>query len=309
MSSADNSEGVLTVSQALEAFEYHLKIQQHASAHTIRSYMTQLKQTYQSIDLEASVAQVTTAEFIRHHLADIKKRKLSSATVTHRLTVLRGFCHFLLSNKLISQDPTHNLQAPKAAKRLPKNLDVDQVNLLLDCDPQADPCSFRDNVIAELFYSSGLRLAELIGIDLKDLRCSEHMVRVTGKGKKMREVPLTSIVVDKIRQWLIIRAQWAKADETALFISQRGTRISERHVRERMRQLALKQNLSHHLHPHKLRHSFATHMLESTQDLRAVQELLGHKNLSTTQIYTHLDFEHLSKVYDQSHPRARKNRK
>lgn len=297
----------VSIAEAMQAFEYQLKAQQRASAHTLRSYMTQLKQVYGHLDLDSGV-DVTSAEYIRRHLVEVKKRKLATATITHRLTVLRVFCQFLLSQGWISSDPTINLQAPKAAKRLPKNLDVDQVNLLLDCDPEVDPCSFRDNVIAELFYSSGLRLAELVGINLADINVQDYLVRVTGKGNKQREVPITKLVSAKIETWLAIRAMWAKPDETALFVSQRGTRISDRHVRERMRQLAVKQNLSHHLHPHKLRHSFATHMLESTQDLRAVQELLGHKNLSTTQIYTHLDFEHLSKVYDNAHPRARKNK-
>ncbi|WP_440903247.1 tyrosine recombinase XerC [Catenovulum sp. SX2] len=298
----------VSIAEALQAFEHKLISEQQASAHTIRSYMTQLKQVYAKLDLDSCV-QVTSAEFIRRHLVEVNKLKLATSTITHRLTVLRVFCQFLLSQTWISSDPTINLQAPKAAKRLPKNLDVDQVNLLLDCDAEADPCSYRDNVIAELFYSSGLRLAELIGIDLNDINRHEYLVRVTGKGDKTREVPITKLVLEKIETWLLIRAQWAKPAETALFVSQRGTRISDRHVRERMRQLAVKQNLSHHLHPHKLRHSFATHMLESTQDLRAVQELLGHKNLSTTQIYTHLDFEHLSKVYDNAHPRARKKAK
>ncbi|WP_016954166.1 tyrosine recombinase XerC [Catenovulum agarivorans] len=298
----------VSIAEALQAFEHKLISEQQASAHTIRSYMTQLKQVYANLDLDSSV-KVTSAEFIRRHLVEVSKLKLATSTITHRLTVLRVFCLFLLSQTWISSDPTINLQAPKAAKRLPKNLDVDQVNLLLDCDPEVDPCSFRDNVIAELFYSSGLRLAELIGIDLNDINRHEYLVRVTGKGDKQREVPITKLVLKKIETWLSIRAMWAKPAETALFVSQRGTRISDRHVRERMRQLAVKQNLSHHLHPHKLRHSFATHMLESTQDLRAVQELLGHKNLSTTQIYTHLDFEHLSKVYDNAHPRARKKAK
>ena len=294
-----------SVSHALSAFEQHLITNLRSSAHTKRSYMTQLQQVYQDIDLDSPVS-ITTADFIRRHLVSAKQQKLSTATITHRLTVLRVFSHFCLSKKWLAQDPTINIQAPKAAKRLPKNLDIDQVNLLLDCDADADPCSYRDNVMAELFYSSGLRLAELIGINLKDVNYVDKTVEVLGKGDKQRLVPVTQLVLDKMLVWLDIRAQWAKADETALFVSQRGTRISERHVRERMRQLAVKQNLSHHLHPHKLRHSFATHMLESTQDLRAVQELLGHKNLSTTQIYTHLDFEHLSKVYDNAHPRAKK---
>lgn len=294
-----------SVAHALSAFEQHLITNIRSSAHTKRSYMTQLQQVYQDIDLDSPVS-ITTADFIRRHLVRAKQQKLSTATITHRLTVLRVFSHFCLSKKWLAQDPTINIQAPKAAKRLPKNLDIDQVNLLLDCDADADPCSYRDNVMAELFYSSGLRLAELIGINLKDVNYVDKTVEVLGKGDKQRLVPVTQLVLDKMLVWLDIRAQWAKADEIALFVSQRGTRISERHVRERMRQLAVKQNLSHHLHPHKLRHSFATHMLESTQDLRAVQELLGHKNLSTTQIYTHLDFEHLSKVYDNAHPRAKK---
>jgi integrase/recombinase XerC len=190
-------------------------------------------------------------------------------------------------------------------RKLPKVLDVDQVQRLLQIDP-ADVLAVRDVAILELFYSSGLRLAELVGLNSGDVDLADGTVRVTGKGSKARVVPVGRKARSALRQWMERRVVLVGADERAVFVSKQGERISPRAVEARLRAWGIKQGLSSGLHPHKLRHSFASHLLESSGNLRAVQELLGHADISTTQVYTHLDFQHLAKVYDQAHPRARK---
>ena len=197
------------------------------------------------------------------------------------------------------------MQAPKARKRLPETLDADQMSRLLTFRTD-DTLSVRDKAIMELFYSSGLRLSELVDLDLADVDLRDRTVRVTGKGNKTRMVPIGRFAVDALVAWLKERSAIAAAGEDALFVSQRGGRLLQRAVQVRIDRWAKLQGLGVHLHPHMFRHSFATHLLESSQDLRAVQELLGHANISTTQVYTHLDFQHLAKIYDQAHPRARR---
>jgi integrase/recombinase XerC len=189
------------------------------------------------------------------------------------------------------------------ARKLPQTLDVDRVGQLLTIEAE-DQLAIRDRAILELFYSSGLRLSELTGLNLDSL-LGESEVRVLGKGNKQRQLPVGRKAAEALEKWLVIREQLAAPGETALFVSQRGSRLSTRSVQQRLRYWVGKQGLDTHVHPHMLRHSFASHMLESSSDLRAVQELLGHADISTTQIYTHLDFQHLAKVYDQAHPRAK----
>jgi integrase/recombinase XerC len=199
------------------------------------------------------------------------------------------------------------VQAPKPARRLPGTLDADQVARLLAIQGDA-ALTIRDRAILELFYSSGLRLAELIGLDVPDLDLADRTVRVTGKGNKTRIVPVGRYAVDAVRDWLAARAGLAASGESALFVSTKGRRLKPRTVQARIDYWARRQGSTTHVHPHMLRHSFATHLLESSGNLRAVQELLGHSSLSTTQVYTHVDFQHLADVYDQAHPRARKSR-
>ena len=202
-------------------------------------------------------------------------------------------------------NPAEGVRAPKVRRHLPHTLDADQLGRLLEL-PGEDPLDHRDRAIMELFYSSGLRLAELVALDVRDVQAGDDVLEVVGKGHKSRRVPIGRFARAAIERWLAARGTLAKARETALFVSRRGTRISARAVQERLRRRAIEQGVPQHVHPHLLRHSFASHLLESSGDLRAVQELLGHADIGTTQIYTHLDFQHLAQVYDQAHPRARR---
>lgn len=197
------------------------------------------------------------------------------------------------------------MQAPKAGKRLPETIDADQMARLLTfrTDEELD---VRDKAIMELFYSSGLRLSELVDLDLADLDLPDRTVRVTGKGSKTRVVPVGRYAIDALTAWLKDRGALAKPGEQAVFVSKHGRRLGQRAIQLRIGEWAKRQGLGMHVHPHMFRHSFASHLLESSQDLRGVQELLGHANISTTQIYTHLDFQHLAKIYDQAHPRAKR---
>jgi len=200
------------------------------------------------------------------------------------------------------------ISAPKTPRKLPQAPAIEQIEQLLS-ETENDPLLVRDQAMFELFYSSGLRLSELTGLDLMDLQLDEAMVRVLGKGNKQRDIPIGTYAINAIRKWLDYRKTLVSDTEVAVFISQRGTRISQRMVEYRLKKWTTEKGLSIHMHPHMLRHAFASHMLESSGDLRAVQELLGHADISTTQIYTHVDFQHLANVYDKAHPRAKKNRK
>jgi len=223
------------------------------------------------------------------------------------LSAWRGFFTYLMRDHGLADNPCVGLRAPKSPKMLPQALSPDEAARMVDL-PADTPEATRDKAMFELFYSSGLRLAELVSLDLELMRADINSgeVRVTGKGGKTRIVPLGTFATTALQAWLAVRDQLAKADETALFVGQRGSRISPRVVQLRMKQWGIKQGITSNVHPHLLRHSFATHLLQSSGDLRAVQEMLGHASISTTQVYTHLDFQYLSKIYDAAHPRAKK---
>ena len=206
---------------------------------------------------------------------------------------------------IIKSNPASGVQAPKPSRRLPATLDADQVASLLALAGE-DDLTVRDRAMLELFYSSGLRLAELVGVDLSDLDFPDRTVRVTGKGNKVRIVPVGRYALEALETWIVVRVTIAKPQEVALFVSRRGTRLAPRTVQSRLKRWAQQQGAPVGVHPHMLRHSFASHMLESSGNLRAVQELLGHASLSTTQVYTHLDFQHLAQIYDKAHPRAQR---
>ena len=206
---------------------------------------------------------------------------------------------------LAQKNPVEGVKSPKVGKKLPNVMDVDQVQGLLNAHTD-DITSVRDLAMLELFYACGLRLSELSGLDREDIDFNESMVRVTGKGNKTRLIPLGKHARQAIEQWLKRREELVDQDQSALFVSTRGTRLANRSIQARLKYWGEKTGLGSALHPHRLRHSFASHLLESSGDIRAVQELLGHANLSTTQIYTHLDFQHLAQVYDAAHPRAKK---
>ncbi|WP_299571942.1 tyrosine recombinase XerC [uncultured Shewanella sp.] len=299
----------------LAAFERYLRSEKQLSPHTVRNYLYEI---HRAAEIIFSIPKGTsTEEYDRQWLAvnrdqlqavlsKLHRQGLSPRSLSLCLSSLKQFFEFLVREQAIKVNPAKTLNAPKQAKPLPKNMDLDAVTHLLDIDAD-DPLSKRDKAIMELFYSSGLRLAELASLDINDIDFSQNEVKVMGKGSKQRVVPIGKMAIEAINSWCECRADLAKIEAgDALFISQKGTRLSHRSIQLRMKKWGQEQSLSAKVHPHKLRHSFATHMLESSADLRAVQELLGHANLSTTQIYTSLDFQHLAKVYDGAHPRAKK---
>jgi integrase/recombinase XerC len=206
---------------------------------------------------------------------------------------------------LIKSNPASGIKTPKAPKRLPNVLDVDQINQLLNIQ-ETNPISLRDKAILELLYSSGLRLTELVNLNPIDLNLKDKSLMVMGKGGKTRLVPIGQKAIEAVNQWLDVRSQLAKTDEEALFVGSKGVRLGQRAIQARIRHWGKKNGIQQSVYPHLLRHSFATHLLEASGDLRAVQELLGHKDISTTQIYTHLDFQHLAETYDKAHPRSGK---
>ncbi len=242
---------------------------------------------------------------IRQHVANRHRQGLSSTSLQRELSAMRGFYNYLLKNNLVTLNPAQYVKAPKSIRKLPKTLDVDQVGGLLDAGTDS-VLEVRDLAMFELFYSSGLRLSELVDLNLSDLDLSDKSLRVqAGKGGKSRILPIGTKAILAIQQWLQHRVARNEL-ELAVFLSKNGDRLCQRSVQYRLKQWCIKKGISQHVHPHALRHSFASHLLQSSQDLRAVQELLGHSNISSTQIYTHLDFEHLANVYDNAHPRAKK---
>jgi len=245
------------------------------------------------------------AQHVRSFAAQCHRRGLGPRSIQRRLSAVRSLCRFLIREGELRHNPAADVQAPKAGKRLPTTLDADMMARLLAFRTD-DRLGVRDKAIMELFYSSGLRLAELLGLDLVDLDLRDRTVRVLGKGLKTRIVPVGRYAVDALRRWLGERTALAAMEETAVFVGVDGRRLGPRIVQRRIARWARLQGLPEHVHPHMFRHSFASHLLESSGDLRAVQELLGHANIATTQVYTHLDFQHLARIYDAAHPRARK---
>jgi integrase/recombinase XerC len=243
---------------------------------------------------------------IRNHLGVRHRQGLSGKSLQRELSAIRSFFNYLCKVEVLALNPANGLRAPKAGRKLPTTIDVDQISGLLD-QTTDDLLEIRDLAMFELFYSSGLRLSELVALNLIDIDVEVGSLRVrSGKGKKSRDLPVGKKAIEALQRWFDVRQSLAKASEPAVFISTRGGRLGNRSVQLRLQRWCQKIGLPEHVHPHMLRHSFASHMLESSRDLRAVQELLGHSNISTTQIYTHLDFQHLADIYDQTHPRAKK---
>jgi integrase/recombinase XerC len=237
----------------------------------------------------------------------LDQKGIKARSIATKLSALRSFLSYLVQFEYLTHNPAKGNSAPKLDKPLPKNISVDEMFQLLDID-ENDPLSIRDQCMMELMYSSGLRLGELVAINLIDIKLSAKEIMVTGKGSKQRLLPITDSAVTAIKRWLKVRPDFCSKGEKALFVSKQKNRISVRNVQARMEKWGLQQALASHINPHKLRHSFATHMLESSGNLRAVQTLLGHADLATTQVYTHLDFQHLAQVYDQAHPRAKRKK-
>jgi integrase/recombinase XerC len=291
------------MNEHVERYLTHLAAERRLSAHTVENYrrdLASLLELVQDMDLQA-----LDSGQIRHFIARLHSQGLSAKSLARRLSAWRGFYRFGCKRLGFAHNPCADLRPPKARRALPEALSPDACAQLLDRAPE-DALETRDKAMFELFYSSGLRLAELAGIDLAALDLSAGEASVTGKGSKTRIVPVGEKARAALAAWLGKRHGMAKAEEKAVFVSRNGGRLTHRQVALRLDRWARKAGLDVHVHPHMLRHSFATHVLQSSGDLRAVQELLGHANISTTQIYTHLDFQHLAKVYDTAHPRAKR---
>ncbi|QBM18302.1 tyrosine recombinase XerC [Marinobacter sp. JH2] len=294
------------LSVPLADFATHLSSEKRHSPRTCEHYLRDLQRlgawlTIMGIDQWSKV----TNHDMRRYVASLSKNGLSGQSIARHLSSTRRFYQFLLREGRSKDNPALDIRAPKSGRRLPKVADVDQLNQLLEVNPD-DPLEVRDLAMFELMYSSGLRLSELAGLNLDAVDLVGGEVRVWGKGSKERLLPVGAKAAAAIRRWLKCRAQFVVGSELAMFVSQRGSRISRRSIQARLARWGSQQGADQRLHPHMLRHSFASHMLESSGDLRAVQELLGHADIATTQVYTHLDFQHLARVYDQSHPRARR---
>lgn len=289
---------------AIAGYLQELRVAKRYSPHTVSNYQRDLKSFAASARerMIESWSEVTSQD-VRAMVADQHRNGISGRSLARRLSALRGLYNFLMKSGKISINPAADVMAPKDKRALPGVLDQEEISRLLK-ENLNDPMISRDLAMFELMYSSGLRLSELVNVNLSDLDLHMGEIRVTGKGGKTRILPVGKPAVEAVNKWLAFRRTLPGADGKAVFVSARGKRIAPRTVQMRLKKLAESQGLTRNCYPHMLRHSFASHLLESSGNLRAVQELLGHADISTTQVYTHLDFQHLAKVYDAAHPRA-----
>ncbi len=295
-----------TAQKQLADFFTQLEIEKRVSIHTLTNYERDLRQLTEFCNAQ-NFQQWSALQpnDIRQHISNRHRKGLGSASLQRELSAMRTFYDYLLKNNLVTLNPAKYVKAPKTIRPLPKTLDVDEMSGLLEAGTDS-VLEIRDVAMFELFYSSGLRLSELVDLNLVDLDLKDKSLHVqAGKGGKARILPIGCKAILAIQNWLKHRVA-RNETEKAVFLSKNGSRIGQRSVQKRLAEWCLKKGVPQHVYPHALRHSFASHLLQSSQDLRAVQELLGHVNINTTQIYTHLDFEHLAKVYDNAHPRAKK---
>jgi integrase/recombinase XerC len=290
---------------AVEAYLGHLRDERRLSPRTVAAYRRDLAAFAALPEVAASSLADLGPRHVRSYAATLHRRGLGARSVQRALSAVRGLFRYLVRERLRADNPGAGVAAPRAGRPLPRVLDPEQVAALLEGIPR-DALGLRDRALLELVYSSGLRLAELVSLDLPDLDLSAGLVRVTGKGRKARIVPVGRAAREAVAAWLQVRLGLAGPGEAALFVSRRGARLAPRTVQARLDGHARRGGLGAGIHPHMLRHSFASHVLESSGDLRAVQEMLGHADIGTTQVYTHLDAQHLARVYDRAHPRARR---
>lgn len=292
--------------EPLTRFYQYLRNERGLSPHTIQNYSLQLDIIAgQFVQFGLQNWQEVDTAWVRQLTSKAMRQGIKPSSISTRLSSLRSFLDFLILRGELVANPAKGVTPPKKQKTLPKNLDVDEVGQLLEVD-ENNPLAIRDRAMMELMYGTGVRLTEMITLNVQDVELDRGDIRVIGKGNKERIVPYSGEAKIWIDKWLSIRSSLANTESSALFISKLGNRISPRSVQKRMKEWGLKQGVASHISPHKLRHSFATHILESSGNLRAVQELLGHENISTTQVYTHLNFQHLAQEYDKAHPRAKK---
>lgn len=290
---------------ALDAYLQHLRSERQVSPHTLDAYQRDLLKLLE-LCTKQGIPSWTKLDVrnLRSFVARLHQQGLSARSLARLLSATRGLYSYLIAEGACQHDPATGLAPPKRERRLPRTLDADRTSQLLDGGVEDDFIGLRDQAMLELFYSSGLRLAELAGLNVQQLDLPGALVEVVGKGSKTRVLPLGRKARESLETWLTQRALANPVDD-AVFISAKGRRLGPRAIQLRVGQAGVRE-LGQHVHPHMLRHSFASHMLESSQDLRAVQELLGHADIATTQIYTHLDFQHLASVYDGAHPRAKR---
>lgn len=295
--------------QERTGFIEFLRSEKQLSIHTQTNYQRDLQKFADYCQkFSLTVLANIHSQHIRQMVAQLHRQGLGGKSLSRWLSALRSFFEFAIRNGWAKNNPADAIQAPKSAKKLPKTLDVDQTAQFVSVEGDS-VLALRDRAMLELMYSSGLRLAEVVNLNLLDMDLRDATVTVLGKGGKQRMLPIGAHAIAALNAWLVQRKNFLTNEtEQAVFITQRGTRITHRAVQARMQQLSVKQGMDAPVHPHMLRHSFASHMLESSGDLRLVQEMLGHANISTTQIYTHLDFQHLAKVYDSAHPRAQRKK-
>ncbi len=290
----------------VQNFFVYLENERGLSARTIKAYQRDLNQFLQFLAIEEiGQARQVTQHHIRAFIAQLHRQGLGGKSLQRLLSAVRSFFRWLLREGYAEHNPAIPVRAPKSPGHLPATLDADSIGQLLDI-PCDTPLAVRDKAIMELFYSSGLRLSELATLRWEQIDLASGMVTVTGKGNRSRMVPVGRVAAAALHEWRKTRGKFASFEEPHVFVSQRGNPIAVRTIQSRIRYWAKRQGIPQNIYPHLLRHSFASHMLESSGDLRAVQELLGHADISTTQIYTHLDFQHLARVYDKAHPRAKK---
>lgn len=281
----------------------YLRFERNLSVKTLENYRRQLFVVAEQVDI--SGWEQLDRNHVKKVLATARRANLSPRSIALRLSSMRTFCQYLIAQGLLQQNPAKGVQAPKQGRPLPKQLNVDEMHQLLNVSDDST-LALRDKAMMELAYGCGLRLAEIAGLNLRNIEDGGQQLRVMGKGSKERILPVGKAAREAMQAWLKVRGELADIDEQAVFLSKQRRRICHRQIAKRMKLWAQKQMINREVSPHKLRHSYATHLLESSGDLRSVQELLGHANLSTTQVYTHLDFQHLAQVYDKAHPRAKK---
>lgn len=300
------SNTLTNLSSEIDRYVHAVKLEHRLSSNTIRSYHRDLLKLSDHASRQGvGQWQELTTKHARSFPARLFQQGISGRSIQRALSASRAFFEYLVRQQISKSNPFIGIPAPKASRKLPEDLSVDELNYLLS-DQDESALSVRDHAILEVLYSCGLRISELVSLDVDTIDLDQRQILVTGKGNKQRIVPVGTKAIEAVEKWKAARDQVAKPHEQALFVNNRGGRLSARGIQYRLKRWGQRKNLGRRLHPHMLRHSFASHVLESSGDLRAVQEMLGHSDISTTQVYTHLNFQHLVSVYDKAHPRAKK---